>query len=193
MAYPHNQTGMVDPTAPFYHSDDARTMAALNGQHMPRASTSDSQNNTRQAGAHHSAVVIPNNEHTLVRVNPRSGVYTSWSWGSTVFASIALFLCCSVFSFLGLLCSVLSYIDHKSGDAKRSAHKKKWSWGCTILSFLLGLGAVVTLVVLATTQRDELRKWFCDEGYNDACWGRNRSFCGCKIETSNKSSEYKSD
>ena len=169
MAYPHSQTGMMDPTAPFYHSDDARTMAALNGQNVPRASTSSHQNNTRQAGAHHSAVVMPNNEHALVRVNPRSGVYTPWSWSSTVFASIALFLCCSVFSFLGLLCSVLAYIDHKSGDGKRSARKKKWSWGCTILAFLLGLGVVVALVILATTQREEFRQWLCDEGYNDAC------------------------
>ena len=178
MAYQHGHAGMVvDPTAPFYHSDDARRLAAITGGAQPPAprpstSTGDTLTTTKPAGAHHSAIVIPsNNDHTLVRVNstkPAEG-YTRWSWGSTVFATIALFVCCSYFSFTGLLCSVLSYIDHKSGDARGSERKRKWSYVCTIVAFLLGLGVVIALVVMATTQKDDFKNWLCDEGYNDMC------------------------
>ena len=145
-------------------------MAAMNGQPLPQPSTSgrNHSQNTRKAGAHQSAVVIPKNEQSVIFMNSRSARYTPWSWGSTVFASIALFFCCSCCSFLGLLCSMLSYIDHKSGDGLRSARKKKWSWVCTALAFILGLGLIVIVIVFITTRKDEFKKWLCDLGYNEA-------------------------
>lgn len=87
----------------------------------------------------------------------------SWSWCSTSWSVISLFCCCThIFGFFGLLCSIFSYVDHKSADYERSAYKRKCSWGCSITGIiitLLGVLAVILIFVVFPEQlKDTLKK-----------------------------------
>lgn len=138
----------MDPTVQFYHSDDARAMAALSSE-PPQ----------RQLLQHNGNVANPQ-QHVVAMHPSRSPPHVamararkeSWSWASTVCSTVATLLCCSPCALLGLLFSVLAYTDHKVGDARRADGKRRWAWFCTVLAFLLMIAAVVALVVLFVTK-----------------------------------------
>lgn len=91
----------------------------------------------------HTTMGIPEQQLTVIREHPR------WSWCSTVWAIISSCCCVSWCGFCGLLFSVLSYVDHKSGDYERSSFKRKCSWGCSmtgIIIYLLIIAAILVLV-----------------------------------------------
>ncbi|XP_013383402.1 uncharacterized protein LOC106153841 isoform X1 [Lingula anatina] len=89
----------------------------------------------------------------LVQMQP-SEIFTevrpSWSWCSMGWA-VFVTLCCWPFNLLGacgVLCSMLSYTDHKSQDYERSRYKRRCAWGCTIAGLILGFIVITLAVVL---------------------------------------------
>ncbi|KAI0209568.1 hypothetical protein LSAT2_005722 [Lamellibrachia satsuma] len=81
-----------------------------------------------------------------------------WSWCSTGWAIVAFLCCSSVCGFFGLMCSIFSYVDHKSGDYDRARYKRRCSWACSIIGILLSLLGIVAVVLIIVVYRDELRK-----------------------------------
>ena len=56
------------------------------------------------------------------------------------------------------MCSIFSYVDHKSGDYDRARYKRRCSWACSIIGILLSLLGIVAVVLVIVVYRDELRK-----------------------------------
>ena len=71
-----------------------------------------------------------------------------WSWCSTVWAVIATVFCASFCGFIGLLCAIHAYVDHKTGDNMGRRYKTKCSWCFTWFGIIIGLAVIATIVVL---------------------------------------------
>ena len=83
----------------------------------------------------------------------------SWSWCSTGWSIFSLLCCCThIFGFFGLLCSIFSYVDHKSGDYERSSYKRKCSWGCSVFGVLLTLLGVLAVILVFIVFPNQLRE-----------------------------------
>ena len=109
-------------------------------------------------------VEVPVNQVQVTRTAPK------WSWCSTGWSIFATFCCSSFCGFLGLLFSIWSYIDHKSGDYERSRFKRRWSWGCTIFGILLTVLLVVGVLLVIFVFMDDICK---------AAGSTERDFYGC--------------
>jgi uncharacterized membrane protein len=82
-----------------------------------------------------------------------------WSWSSTVCSVLSLLVCCThVFGFLGLLCSVFSYVDHKAGDYEHSRYKRRCSWACTVLGIVFALLGALAVILVFVVFPNQLRQ-----------------------------------
>ena len=98
-------------------------------------------------------VAVPMNNVQMTRTAPK------WSWCSTGW-SIFSYICCASFcGFLGVLFSIWSYVDHKSGDYERASFKRRWSWGCAIFGILLSLLIITAALVVIFVFHDDI----CEE------------------------------
>lgn len=81
---------------------------------------------------------------------------------------------------MGLFMSGLAYADHKSGDYDRSRRKTCWSWLCTAIAFVIGIGILAFFIVMVAAFADEAENWWndaknwlkdraCDAGFKDQC------------------------
>ena len=74
-----------------------------------------------------------------------------WSWCSTVFSAVTLWLCCPFCGFLGLLYSILAYVDHRVGYYGKSQAKRLMAWGFVTFGMIIGVliitGAILVFVV----------------------------------------------
>lgn len=74
-----------------------------------------------------------------------------WSWGSLVYA---MFVCgfCNIGGFfcgtIATVSAMTSYVDHKVGDYKRSAKKRRISLCLSSLGLLFGLASIAVLLLL---------------------------------------------
>lgn len=89
-----------------------------------------------------------------------------WSWCSTVWSFISMCCFTSVCGIIGLLCSVLSYVDHKSGDYDRSSYKRRCSWGWAVTGIILTLMGVLTIILIFVVFPNELRHILGSLGYH---------------------------
>ena len=64
---------------------------------------------------------------------------------------------------LGLVCSLTSYADHKSGDADGSEYKKNWAWRCTILAIVLGIMCIAAIAALVAVYYDDIVEFVEDK------------------------------
>ena len=90
----------------------------------------------------------------------------TWSWCSTVWSIISMCLCSSVCGFVGLMCSVFSYVDHKSGDYDRSSYKRRCSWGWAVTGILLTLLAIIAIILIFVVFPNQLRYVLGPLGYH---------------------------
>ena len=94
------------------------------------------------AMAHHmppNAIQMPRNQMGIVQEKK------SWSWCSTITASISLCFC-SLFGFIGILFAVLSYSDHKVQDYRRAEHKRKCAMGWSISAIVIGIISIIIII-----------------------------------------------
>jgi hypothetical protein len=105
-------------------------------------------------------VQIPVNNMQITRTAPK------WSWCSTGWSIFANICCFSFCGFMGLLFSIWSYIDHKSGDYERASFKRRWSWGCAIFGMLLTLLVIIAALVIIFVFQDDI----CGSLDNKADW-----------------------
>ena len=73
-----------------------------------------------------------------------------WSWCSTGWSIFSL-ICCPTWvlcNVLGLVFSLTSYADHKTGDYERSNYKRKCSWGWTVTAIILGLLSILAVLLI---------------------------------------------
>lgn len=90
----------------------------------------------------------------------------SWSWGSTVCSVVSTLCCVSICGFFGLLCSILSYVDHRSGDYRASQRKRYWGMSCAVVGCLITLLGVLAVVLIFVVFRDELKDVLSSVGYS---------------------------
>ena len=101
----------------------------------------------------HSDVAIAMNSLPYSHSRPR------WSWCSSVCSIFTTFCCLSWCGFVGLLCSVWSYVDHKTADYERSYYKRRWAWGCTIFGIFFSLAIIAAFLVILFV----FQKSICDQ------------------------------
>lgn len=90
-------------------------------------------------------VMIPNSsdlEHLSSTMRPR------WSWCSTVWSAITCVIFGSPCAFVGLLCSIFSYVDHKAGDFERARFKRRCSWGWSMTGLVICVLLVIACIVI---------------------------------------------
>ena len=76
-----------------------------------------------------------------------------WSWAATI-TSIVTMICCScgaTCGFVGLINAIHAYVDHKVGDFKRAAHKRRCAWGFTIAGIVVGVLVWIIFIALIAT------------------------------------------
>ena len=94
-----------------------------------------------------------------------------WSWCSTIFSIFCSCFCftASCFHCIGLLFSILSYVDHKSSDYARSEYKRRCAWGCITTGVALGLLLIISFVLLFIVYLEDTAPVLCDWGLDYYC------------------------
>ena len=82
-----------------------------------------------------------------------------WSWATTIWSTITLWLCCPFFGFMGLLYSVLSYTDHHAEEYELARKKRNCAWGFVITGIVVAVVIVIVILVVYFTSWDSFRNW----------------------------------
>ncbi len=87
-----------------------------------------------------------------------------WSWCSTVWSSLSLVFCLPCLGwlcgFVGLMCALHSYSDHKAGDYRNAERKRKCAWGWSMTGIVFGILVVVAVVLVFYVFWESVRDYF---------------------------------